>query len=50
MQKINNTLKEQKKNPKKSCNLLGFSVIFSGTQLVDGKTSTNEDHKVWRPL
>jgi len=21
-----------------------------GTQLVDGETSTNEDHKVWRPL
>lgn len=32
------------------CNILGFRFIFDGTQLVDGGTSPNEDHKVWRPL
>ena len=33
-----------------SCNILGFRFIFSGTQLFDEATSSNEDHKVWRPL
>lgn len=37
---------KQKKNPKMSCNILGFRFIFCGTQLFDGDTSNNEDHKV----
>jgi len=35
---------------KATCKTSGFSHIFSGTQLFDGGTSNNEDHKVWRPL
>jgi len=35
---------------KATCKTSGFSHIFDGTQLVDGETSTNEAHKVWRPL